>query len=82
LGAERGESVCERESEGAHVHSWAHGVMTPETSGQRTTLLSYCRVGVAQVCGVNSRVKGRTGSARALHSIPGSVGDHVGCTDV
>lgn len=83
LGAER-----ERESEGEpmllHVHSWAHGVKTPETSGQKTTPLSCCRVGVAQVCGVNSRVKGRTGSAKARrHSIPGSsVGDHVGCTDV
>ena len=84
LGVGRGERESEGEPMLLHVHSWAHGVKTPETSGQKTTPLSCCRVGVAQVCGVNSRVKGRTGSAKARrHSIPGSsVGDHVGCTDV
>lgn len=56
------------ERERAHVHSWAHGARTPETSGQKTTPQSWCRGRVAQVCG-SSRVKGRTGSARARRSI-------------
>jgi hypothetical protein len=35
----------------AHVHSWAHGAMTPETSGQTTTPLSC----LPRACGAGMR---------------------------